>query len=124
LIVMADVQPVRAVVVGLGAITSQGPTADDLWRGVSQGNVAIHAVRHLDMSGYRTAIAGEVQADRRPRHDVGYPAGFCDRALDFALLAAEEAMTSCGQALVQIPAERWGVVIGTCNAGLLSARHW
>jgi 3-oxoacyl-[acyl-carrier-protein] synthase II len=121
---MADGQPVRAVVVGLGAITSQGPTADDLWRGVSQGNVAIRPVRHIDMSGYRTAIAGEVQVDRQPRNDVGYPAGFRDRALDFALVAAEEAMTGCGEALTQIPAERWGVVLGTCNAGLLSARHW
>ncbi len=125
---MADGQPVRtpvrAVAVGVGAITSQGPTAEDLWRGASQGNVAIRPVRHLDMDGYRTAIAGEVLVDRQARHDVGYPAGFSDRALDFALVAAEEAMTSCGQVPAQIPAERWGVVLGTCNAGLLSARHW
>ena len=121
---MADSQPVRAVVVGLGAITSQGATADDLWRGVSQGHVAIRPVRHLDMSGYRTAIAGEVTDDRQPRHDVGYPAGFRDRALDFALVAAEEALAGCGEALARIPAERWGVVLGTCNAGLLSAKHW
>jgi 3-oxoacyl-[acyl-carrier-protein] synthase II len=122
--VTVDNQQVRAVVVGVGAITSQGPTADDLWNEVSQGNPAIRPVRHIDMSGYRTAIAGEVQVERQARHDVGYPAGFRDRALDFALLAAEEAMTGCGQVLAQLPAERWGVVIGTCNAGLLSARHW
>ncbi len=121
---IANGQPARAVVVGIGAFTSQGPTADDLWRGVSRGTVAIREVRHIDMSGYRTAIAGEVQVERRARHNVGYPAGFRDRALDFALLAAEEAMTGCGHVLTQIPAERWGVVIGTCNAGLLSARHW
>ncbi len=121
---MADGQPVRAAVVGMGAITSQGPTADDLWRGVSQGSVAIRPVRHIDMSGYRTAIAGEIQVAPQARHDIGYPAGFRDRALDFALVAAEEAVSECAELLTQIPAERWGVVIGTCNAGLLSARHW
>jgi 3-oxoacyl-[acyl-carrier-protein] synthase II len=76
------------------------------------------------MSGYRTAIAGEVQDDREPGHDVGYPAGLRDRALDFALVAAEEAMAGCGRLRTRIPAERWGMVLGTCNAGLLSARHW
>jgi 3-oxoacyl-[acyl-carrier-protein] synthase II len=33
-------------------------------------------------------------------------------------------MTNCGVGVDQIPAERWGVVIGTCNAGLLAGREW
>ena len=37
------------------------------------------------------------------------------------MLAAREAV-SIAQGL--IPAERMGVVLGTCNAGLLSAREW
>lgn len=112
----------RAAIVSVGAITSQGPTAQDLWEGVKSGRVAIHPVRHLSMEGLLTEIAGEVQEEREPQHDVGYPAGFRDRALDFALVAAEEAMGASG--LEQIPADRWGVVLGTCNAGLLSGRHW
>lgn len=117
-------QPIRVVVVSVGAITSQGPTADDLWRGVSQGRVAIRPVRHIPMDGYGTTLAGEVQIEREPTHDVNYPEGFRDRAVDFALVAAEAAMETCGRAVEQIPADRWGVVIGTCNAGLLSARQW
>lgn len=114
----------RAAIVGVGAITSQGPTVADLWDGVKSGTVAIHPVRHLPMEGYLTAIAGEVQQEREPQHDVGYPAGFRDRALDFALVAAEEAMGASGVGTEHIPAERWGVVLGTCNAGLLSGRNW
>ncbi|MFF0153631.1 beta-ketoacyl synthase N-terminal-like domain-containing protein [Micromonospora sp. NPDC005203] len=114
----------RVVVVGVGAITSQGPTAEDLWLGASQGQVAIRPVEHMSMDGYRTRLAGEVVAGHSPKHDVGYPTGFNDRALDFALIAAEEAMGSVGLGNDAVPAERWGVVLGTCNAGLLSARHW
>src|SRR5260370_1158412 len=47
-----------------------------------------------------------------------------DRAVGAAVVAAEAAMDTCGRAAEQIPAERWDVVIGTCNAGLLSARQW
>lgn len=117
-------RPIRVAVVSIGAITSQGPTADDLWRGVSEGRVAIRRVRRFPMDGFSTAIAGEVQVERKLEHDVGYPAGFRDRALDFALLAAEESMQTCGRIVEHIPADRWGVVLGTCNAGLLSAEQW
>ncbi|WP_066905247.1 beta-ketoacyl-[acyl-carrier-protein] synthase family protein [Millisia brevis] len=119
----------RVSVVSVGAITSQGPTAKDLWDGVVHGRVAIREVEHLDMSGFRTAIAGEVQAVPRLSDTIGYPAAASDRAYDFVLSAAEEAMgavTASGVVDVResIDPTRWGVVIGTCNAGLLSARSW
>lgn len=119
----------RVAVVSVGAITSQGPTAKDLWDGVIHGRVAIRDVEHLDMTGYRTTIAGEVQAVPRLSDTVGYPSELSDRAYDFVLSAAEEAMgalTASGVVDVRdsIDATRWGVVIGTCNAGLISARSW
>ena len=59
-----------------------------------------------------------------PEHDFLHPDGFHDRALDFTVKAAEEAMANCGVGVGPIPAERWGVVIGTCNAGLLAGEEW
>ncbi|MGW4120602.1 beta-ketoacyl synthase N-terminal-like domain-containing protein [Nocardia sp. NPDC004711] len=116
--------PCRIAVVGVGAITSQGPTAADLWLGASAGRVAIRPVELMSMDGFRTRLAGEVVSPYTTKHDVGYPEGFVDRALDFALVAAEEAMESVGEIEQVVSAERFGVVLGTCNAGLLSARHW
>jgi 3-oxoacyl-[acyl-carrier-protein] synthase II len=78
----------------------------------------------MPMEGYRTTLAGEVQADSTPDHHYLTPGGFHDRAIDFTLRAAEEAMGRCGVGVGPIPAERWGVVIGTCNAGLLAGREW
>ena len=86
----------RVVVTGLGAITAQGTTAKDLWEGVKAGRVAIRPVQHISMDGLRTSIGGEVQQMALPEHDYRRPDGFRDRAFDFALKAAEEAMQASG----------------------------
>jgi 3-oxoacyl-[acyl-carrier-protein] synthase II len=114
----------RVVVAGVGAITAQGATAEAFWEGVKEGRVAIRPVQRLPMTGYRTTLGGEVQHPPTPVHDYRRPAGHRDAAFDYALTAAEEAMASCGAGLEGIPAERWGVVIGTCNAGLISTKAW
>jgi 3-oxoacyl-[acyl-carrier-protein] synthase II len=108
----------------MGAITSQGGSLEEFWEGVRSGRCTIREVRHLPMDGYRTRLAGEVQVDSPPEHEYLNPAGFHDRAIDFTMHAAEEAMAHCGVGVGPIPAERWGVVIGTCNAGLLAGREW
>ena len=33
-------------------------------------------------------------------------------------------MSRCGVGVGAVPAERWGVVVGTCNAGLLAGEEW
>ena len=114
----------RVVVCGVGAVTSQGPTADALWDGVRAGRVAIGPVRHLPMDGYRTRLGGEVADRTPPRRDYRRPDGGREPALAFALRAAEEAIADSGAGAAAIPSERWGTVIGTCNAGLLSGRRW
>jgi 3-oxoacyl-[acyl-carrier-protein] synthase II len=115
----------RVVVTGVGAITGQGTTADDLWDGTKQGRVAIREMDHLPMEGYMTKLGGEVKETAQPQHDYPHPDGYREPVLDFALKAAEEAVEQCGVLPGgQIPAERWGIVVGTCNAGLLAAEQW
>ena len=114
----------RVVVTGMGAITPQGPSLEEYWEGVRHGRVAIGDVEHLPMDGYRTDIGGEVKDDPTPSHDYLTPDGFHDRAIDFTVKAAEEAMDNCGVGVGPIPPERWGIVVGTCNAGLLAGEEW
>lgn len=111
----------RVVVTAVGAITAQGAGAAALWRGLNAGRVAIRPVRGLDMSGYRTRLGGEV--DPTGTHEG-------DAALRFALAAAREAMADAGiwpaayaKSPSAVAAHRWGVIVGTCNAGLRSAEH-
>jgi 3-oxoacyl-[acyl-carrier-protein] synthase II len=118
-------EPIRVVVTGVGAITGQGPSADDLWEGSRDGRVAIREMEHVPMDGYMTKLGGEVKQTVAPQHDYVHPDGYREPVLDFALKAAEEAVEQCGVLPGgQIPAERWGIVVGTCNAGLLAAEQW
>ncbi|AZM90820.1 beta-ketoacyl-[acyl-carrier-protein] synthase family protein [Streptomyces sp. W1SF4] len=114
----------RVVVSGVGAITSQGGTAEEFWEGVRTGRVAIRPVRGLPMDGYQTAIGGEVTATRKPAYAYTSHDGVREPSVDFALVAAEEALGASGLTPgVEIPAERWGVAYGTCNGGWRSAEH-
>jgi 3-oxoacyl-[acyl-carrier-protein] synthase II len=117
-------QTPRVVVTGMGAISPQGSDLDQYWEGVRGGRVAIREVQHLPMDGIGTELGGEVQVDFAPQNEYLNPGGFHDRAIDFTMRAAEEAMERCGVGVGAIPAERWGVVVGTCNAGLLAGEEW
>ncbi|GAA3645851.1 hypothetical protein GCM10022267_35650 [Lentzea roselyniae] len=113
----------RVVVVSMGAISSLGATAEDLWTGAREGRVAITSVRHLDWPVDPTLVAGEV--DHVPTEPFGRRVRIrphADRALALALAAAWQTWSAVPADLV--PADRLGVVLGTCNAGLLSARRW
>src|SRR5262245_8243172 len=101
-----------------------GPSAEAFWEGVRAGRVAIRPVRRIPMDTYRTRLAGEVQQFVRPKREYRHPEDFRDPVIDFALKAAEEAFEASGIDLKRVPAERWGVVVGTCNAGLLSGEKW
>jgi 3-oxoacyl-[acyl-carrier-protein] synthase II len=118
-------QAERVVVTGMGAVTAHGVGVGKLWQELIKGHVAIRPVRGVDLSGHLTRLGGEAP--------TSWPPG-CDAALDFALTAAREAMDQAGihpaanpatpeLAPDAISATRWGVVVGTCNAGLRSAEH-
>ncbi|MFH8366947.1 beta-ketoacyl synthase N-terminal-like domain-containing protein [Streptomyces sp. NPDC018031] len=112
----------RVAVVGTGALTSQGTGAAALWEGARDGRVAIRPVRNVDMRGLRTELGGEVTEEPAARPGYATPPGHRERALDLALVAADEALAAIPRGLLDH--DRTGVVLGTCNAGLLSARAW
>ncbi|MGW2476170.1 beta-ketoacyl synthase N-terminal-like domain-containing protein [Streptomyces sp. NPDC001665] len=113
---------VRVVIASVGAITSQGGSAEALWDGVRAGRVAISPVRGLSMDGYQTAVGGEITEPPSIGYDYAPGSDARDSSVDFALAAAEEAMAGSGLRVgTDIPAERWGIAYGTCHAGWRSA---
>ncbi len=115
-------EPKRVVAIGVGAITAQGPTADALWDGVV-GRQRRDSRRRRPVDGHlpdqpRRRGQGAVGPEREYRH----PDDYREPVIDFALKASEEAVGGWSDG--QIPAERWGVVIGSCNAGLLAGEEW
>ncbi|WP_431963192.1 beta-ketoacyl synthase N-terminal-like domain-containing protein [Nocardia sp. bgisy134] len=112
----------RVVITAVGAVTAQGTGVAALWEGVRDGRVAIRPVQGLPLTGYRTSIGGQVPDMRRPTYDYLTELGIehPEPALDFALVAAEEAMAAAG---IAVPADRWGVAFGTCNGGTFSGEQ-
>src|SRR4051794_27197814 len=77
------------------------------------------------MDVYRTNLGGEVKDKVGPERDYRHPEDYREPVIDFALKASEEAVEQCGVFdSARIPRERWGVVIGSCNAGLLAGEEW
>lgn len=112
----------QVYVAGLGAVTSQGVGVDALWDGVRAARVGIREVERLDLSGYRTGLGGQAplpEESAMDRHGV-----VRDLVLTAAHQAAAEAMAQARWVRDAVSGQRWGVVVGTCNAGLLSARRW
>ena len=103
-----------------------GPTADALWDGVVGGNVAIRDVEApVDGRLPDRASAARSRSDVAPEREYRHPDDYREPVIDFALKASEEAVgAAAASAIGQIPPERWGVVIGTCNAGLLAGEEW
>lgn len=122
----------RIVITSLGAITAHGVGAEELWQRVRGGEVAIAPLRELAIPGLPTAIGGEILDPPRPKYDYLTPLGLTDPepAVDYALIAAEEAMAGAGLGVLEdgapprpdaLPAHRWGVAFGSCNSGIRSA---
>jgi 3-oxoacyl-[acyl-carrier-protein] synthase II len=115
---------VRVVVAGVGAVTALGSSATQLWEGVKAGRVAITPVQSLPMESYITRLGGEVREMIPAHHTYQHPVDHKEPTIDFALAAAEEALQTSTLRFDQVPAERWGLVVGTCMGGLQSARKW
>ncbi|MTE12543.1 beta-ketoacyl-[acyl-carrier-protein] synthase family protein [Nocardia aurantiaca] len=122
----------RIVITSLGAITAHGVGAEELWQRVRGGEVAIRPLRELAVPGLAAAIGGEILDPPRPKYDYLAPLGLTDPepAVDYALIAAEEAMAGAGLGVLEegapprsdaLSAHRWGVAFGSCNSGIRSA---
>ena len=112
----------RVVVTGMGVISPVGNDVESFWKSVTEGRSGIGPITRFDASAMRTRIAGEVKGydphDFFDRRDVRR----IDRASQFFLVAAREAMSQAGivyQAEDEA-AVRAGVVFGGGFGGMES----
>jgi 3-oxoacyl-[acyl-carrier-protein] synthase II len=103
----------RIVVTGMGLICPTGKTVTESWHNIRSGNSGIDWIKSIDTSTIAPKIAGEVpdydpQAyfDRRAIKRT-------DRAQQFALIAAQEALDDSGLAITDDNTYDIGCMIGT-----------
>jgi 3-oxoacyl-[acyl-carrier-protein] synthase II len=110
----------RVVVTGMGALTALGTDVATTWDGLVNGRSGVATITQFDPSRLTTRIGAEVKGfdssavlDRKEQRRN-------DRYVQFALVAARQAMDQAGlpARMEGLEAERAGVVIGTGIGGI------
>jgi len=117
-------QRARIVVTGLGAITPVGKDVTTSWENLKAGQSGITRLSLFDPTGLETQFAGQVQDyDPKKYFDVK-DARRLYRFIQFAVIAAREAIADAGLTIDEQNAERTAIIIGSgIGGGLHSAEQ-
>ncbi|MEP7184789.1 MAG: beta-ketoacyl-[acyl-carrier-protein] synthase family protein [Rhodanobacter sp.] len=112
--------PSRSIAItGMGAISPFGEGAETLWQALRTGSTGIRPLRHERAAELRVRVAGQVPESFDPTaHFSERLLPMLDRTSQFALFAANEAITQSGLDFkTGSLAQRTGVVVGTGVGG-------
>ena len=108
----------RVVVTGMGAITPVGHTVAEMWSAVREGRSGVGRIMSLDASDLQTQIAAEVKGFDPIARFGAKNARRLDRFMQFAVVAAEEAVADAGLTITAENRDRVAVVIGSGIGGM------
>lgn len=103
----------RVAITGVGVIAPGGVGVESFWRLLTEGRTATRAITFFDASPFRSRIAAEV--DFAPLETGISPQEWrrSDRAAQFAVVTAREAVSDSGIDLGKLGPHRLGVTVGT-----------
>ncbi|MDX3691339.1 beta-ketoacyl-[acyl-carrier-protein] synthase family protein [Streptomyces europaeiscabiei] len=103
----------RVALTGIGVIAPGGTGTKAFWELISAGRTATRAISTFDPSPFRSRVAAEVDFDPE-EHGLGpQQIRRMDRAAQFAVVAAREAVEDSGLHPALLPPHRTGVTIGS-----------
>ena len=109
----------RVVITGMGAISPAGIGVEALWDAVMEGRCCIGPIERFDTTGYEVRIGGEVRGFDPTEHGMTKKeARRLDRFVQFAFVAADEAMAQAGVHMDDEDPTRFGCVFGTGIGGI------
>jgi beta-ketoacyl-acyl-carrier-protein synthase II len=109
----------RIAITGLGLVTPVGNDVPTAWRNLREGRSGLGRISTFDASGFSTQIGAEVKGfEARERIPDRKLLKLAARAHQFALAAAEEAVTDAGIRPVATNAHRWGLSVGAGMMGM------
>jgi 3-oxoacyl-[acyl-carrier-protein] synthase II len=108
----------RVVVTGLGCISPLGLTVAETWAGIVEGRSGAGPITHFDASEHKTRFAAEVKGFDPVGRFGARDARRLDRFAQFAIAAAEEAMSDASLTVDAANRDRVGIVIGTGIGGI------
>lgn len=103
----------RVVITGMGVLAPGGVGVKEFWDLLSHGRTATRRISSFDPSPFRSHCAGEVDFDAEA-HGLGVQdIRRMDRAAQFAVVAAGEALADSGLEIEKLRPERTGVTVGS-----------
>ncbi len=111
----------RVVVTGVGALTPVGNDVTTTWENLKEGRSGITRITLFDPAALVTQIAGEVKAFDPKQHFDVKDARRLQRFVQFAVVAAREAIADAHLEITEQNNENIAVVIGSGVGGAMSA---
>ncbi|MDE3092000.1 MAG: beta-ketoacyl-[acyl-carrier-protein] synthase II, partial [Chloroflexota bacterium] len=110
----------RVVVTGVGALTPVGNDVTTTWENLKAGQSGIARITLFDASALTTQIAGEVKGFDPKQHFDVKDARRLERFVQFAVVAAREAIADAHLEINEQNNENIAVVIGSGVGGAMS----
>ncbi len=108
----------RVVITGLGAVTPCGIGVEKFWNNLVQGNSGISKVECVDTEKHAVKIAGQVKDFNPEDYMDPKEVKKTDRFLQFAIVAADEAVKDAGLDNIEgIDPYRIGVIVSSAAGG-------
>ncbi|MDQ6884239.1 MAG: beta-ketoacyl-ACP synthase II [Candidatus Dormibacteraeota bacterium] len=108
----------RVVVTGTGTITSLGQSTRETWEAIKAGRSGIRRIHAFDPTGNPSQVASEV-VDFKPESRLDRKeARRMSRFVQFAMVAAREALDESGLRITEENRDNVGVLVGSAIGGL------
>ena len=110
----------RVVVTGMGVVSPFGVGSDKLWENVVNGKSGISKIENMeDMTGHSVLIGGEIKTKDFNPEDYFEPkeAKRLDKFLQYAIVAAREAVNDSKVKDSDLDPFRFGVIVGAAAGG-------
>ncbi len=108
----------RAVVTGLGVVTSLSCNVDDLFHRVCNGESGVHIIEGFDTSSFRVKFGGEIRNWSAEGYIDAKESKRIDRFAQFALVGAIDAVRDAGLDFSKEDPYRCGAIVGSGVGGL------
>ena len=109
----------RVVITGVGAVTPAGVGVEALWDKLMSGETCIAPIERFDTSDYEVHIAAEVRDFDGTEHGLSKKeARRFERFVQYAIVAADEALEQSGLQVTDENRDRIAVVFGTGIGGI------
>ncbi|MGW0702219.1 beta-ketoacyl-[acyl-carrier-protein] synthase family protein [Streptomyces sp. NPDC002867] len=103
----------RVVITGIGVTAPGGVGSKDFWSLLTDGRTATRRISFFDPSPFRSQVAAEVDFDAELLGLTTQQIRRMDRAAQFAVVTAREAVADSGLDLAALDPHRTGVTIGS-----------